>query len=165
MKKLVAGLALLVALFIPAGTFAKDYAELYRPTTVEKLFEQAILHGGYKERCDKEGCPMPSVRIIPLGENVLGQFRPTQVPGEVLIATELPPGNMLWNEVVVHEFVHYLQWRFAELTPTLTYCGLAKLEAAAYAAGIAYLKQFGIAADHSEQIAMVNFNCLASGGR
>ena len=160
----------LIAVFVGWATGA--YAQpLSRPTQVGELFTAAVKFGGYEAKCMAKhgGCPMPAVLIITIeNDNIRGQFDPRN-PNFVRINTaeHTIPGTLDFNEVVVHEFVHYLQWLFGELGPQSTCRDLFEIESQAYKAGGAYLAQFGIIKDYSDQLATVAFMaamCQAGGG-
>jgi hypothetical protein len=144
---------------------------LSHPTKVSELFEAAVKHGGYETKClsRPDGCHMPAVLIVGIeDDNIAGQFDPRN-PNFVRVNanTRHVPGSLGFNEVLVHEFVHYLQWLFGELGPQSRCSDLLRIEGQAYKAGAAYLAQFGIVKDYSEQlgsIALMSAICESMGG-
>lgn len=145
--------------------------ELSHPTRVGDLFAAAVKHGGYEAKClaRPNGCPMPAVLVADMeDDNIRGQFDPKH-PTFVRInaASRTVPGTLAFNEVLVHEFVHYLQWLFGELGPQSGCRDIVRIESQAYLAGAAYLAEFGIVKDytgHIGGIAMMAAMCEAMGG-
>lgn len=156
LKFLAIGIALSMA--FAAG---KATAALYHPTSLHDLFMEAIKHGGYEQKCAmrRGGCPMPAVVIhtIP-DENISGQFDPRN-PSYIQLNTTpaVMPASLHFNMVLVHEFVHYLQWLFGELGPQSGCTEVPKIEEPAYKAGASYLAQFGVTYDYSAQMSEIAF--------
>lgn len=162
----IAALVALLVVEIVAINFAfagDEWEKLHQPTNVVALFKQAVELGGYAEKCAvrQGGCPMPSVTITGLDPNIGGQFNPAdptiiKTNGEALV-----PGTLLWNSIVIHEFVHFLQWYFGELGPHSTCQDHQRIEEAAYVAGAKYLAQFGIVEAYSMQRLWLAMMCVA----
>lgn len=156
MLKVLKGFVMVLALGM-AFTAGRVTAEpLSRPTTLQELFKEAIKHGGYKEKCQarRNGCPMPAVVIAEIpNANIEGTFD-WRNPQMVNLNTtpHIVPGSLDFNETLVHEFVHYLQWLHGELGPFTGCRDHPKIEEQAYRAGAAYLLQFGIVRDYSDQL-------------
>jgi hypothetical protein len=150
------------------AVFAKDaYGQepkKYEPTEIDELFSQAIKLGGFEKFCQSrdEGCQVPGVLIAKIeDENIAGQFT-WYSPTFIRITTGyFAPGTLLFNSTVVHEFVHYLQWLRGDLGPSNNSCEKVRdAEIQAYAAGDAYLAQFGIKKDKSMIDFMLATMCL-----
>jgi hypothetical protein len=155
---LVVFLAMLGALY--SGRLIAE--DLSHPTHVGELYLFAVKNGGYEDKCKWRdgGCPMPLVVIENIGdENIAGKFDYRAAQFVVLNAGIHKPGSMAWNTTLVHEFTHYLQWIFGEIGPSTQCMGRMKAEEAAYAAGNAYLKRFGMTKDYSTQMLMHALAC------
>lgn len=132
-------------------------APLIHATPVQDLFKAAVKFGGYEQKCmgRRGGCPMPAVLVQHIDNaNIEGQFDwRTPMLVKINVTEHLVPGSLDFNETLVHEFVHYLQWLFGELGPqSSSTCEVTSIEGPAYAAGAAYLAQFGIQKDYSGQM-------------
>ena len=165
----VVGLALVAVVVIWAtGAYSQP---LSHPTNVAELFAAAIKHGGFTAKCQARpgGCPAPGVLVVTIeDDNINGQFDPSQ-PTFIRINAlpRVAPGTLAFNEVLVHEFVHYLQWLFGELGPQSRCSDIVRIESQAYKAGAAYMAEFGIIKDYTEHlggIAMMAALCEMSGG-
>jgi hypothetical protein len=144
-------LVLLVTLGFCSQTKA---APLSHPTQLKELFLSAVVFGGYAEKCQarRGGCPMPAVVLAGIeDDNTVGQFDPRH-PTFVKITSQIMPGSLAFNAVVVHEFTHYLQWLFGDLGPETLCKDHPPIEEQAYKAAAAYLAQFGINYDYSDQL-------------
>jgi hypothetical protein len=121
-----------------------------------------VKFGGYEAACmARGGCKMPNVVIVRIDdENIGGQFTWNQPTVINLSSSAYTPGSLEWNTVVVHEFVHYLQWLTGKIGPHTRCEGIVEAEKEAYAAGAAYLLQFGIVKDYTPQIFMTMLMCL-----
>lgn len=161
MLKVLKGLFMVLALGMAFIAGRVTAAPLIHATTLQELFEEAIKHGGYQEKCQakRTGCPMPAVVIFGHPDkNIEGLFdwkQPTMV--QINTTPHIVPGSLEFNETLVHEFVHYLQWLHGELGPQ-SECDTFDMEPPAYAAGAAYLQQFGIQKDYSDQLFHVLIN-------
>jgi hypothetical protein len=158
MRKL---LVVLAVVFAPASTTViadeerPAYADVMHPQPIAELFAAAVKHGGFTKQCAAEPdfCQMPMVLVRPLEEGTDGSFFYRE-PNFIQVNHELTPGTLRFNETVVHEFVHYLQWTFGEYGATTRCWDLGDIEAKAYLAGAAYLKDVaGVVVDYKEQIA------------
>jgi hypothetical protein len=141
-----------LVILLGLAMFAKDaYGQesVYKPTKIETLYKAAILLGGFKEFCSTRdgGCPMPAVVVAPLPEGIAGQFT-WHSPGFISVTTgDIMPGTLDFNETVVHEFVHYLQWLRGDLGPSVTCEQVSASETSAYKAGSDYLAHYGVKKD------------------
>lgn len=144
-------IACVVGLFSPNA----QGAGLSNPTPIHELFQKAVKLGGYEGACSgrPNGCEMPMVLLVKLeNDNHAGEFHP-RLPDFVKINTSnRVPGSLDFNATVIHEFVHYLQWLTGKLGPQTKCSGLYEIESPAYAAAAAYLSEFGIVKDFSDQL-------------
>lgn len=144
-------------------------APLAHPTSLVELYKAAIKFGGYEDKCNARinGCPMPAVVLVYIEDsNIAGQFDPSH-PTFVKLSALMTPGTVSFNAVMVHEFVHYLQWLFGDLGPDSGCKDTPRIEEQAYAAAAEYLKQFGIIYDYSDQMVGIHLMavlCEAAGG-
>lgn len=133
------------------------------PTSVDDLFKQAIKLGGFTQFCTERfwGCKTPEVLLTVFEDaNVRGQFTFDQ-PTLVRVSIDHDkPGTLLWNETVIHEMVHYLQWMSGKYSPARPdICEMMfEIESQAYTAGHAYLKQHGILVNTEQFIGMLRMN-------
>jgi hypothetical protein len=134
-------LRILILLFI-LGNLLSCVAKA-APVPVADLFAAAIKHGGYEKACAEreDKCPAPGVLIHEVGEGNAGQFE-WDMPTVVQVATDgrSAPGSANFNDTVVHEMVHYLQWLTGKLGPhRQDVCEMhLELETEAYEAGHKY---------------------------
>lgn len=162
MRKLLAALLVLFTLSAhgdapvgkPQPPAAVASVELAKPTPIAELFQAAIEFGGYKDFCAarRDGCPAPMVRLVPLPENIQGTFNflePTVI-NIAIDAEDHSPGTVEWNETVVHEFTHYLQWLSGKYSPAIKdECKMMyEIELEAYTAGYRYKEALGLAVDY-----------------
>lgn len=161
-----------LVLLISLGLCSKpaQSAPLLHPTSLQELFLKAVVHGGYAQKCmaRRNGCEMPAVVIMGIEDgNILGEFDPRN-PTFIKINTtkNIIPGSLGFNAVMVHEFVHYLQWLFGELGPQSKCLDHPRLEEQAYKASAAYLGEFGIEYDYRDslfEVIVMSAMCEAGG--
>lgn len=155
MRTFLAGLAFFLLI---GSTVAESpgYETRAHPTPIAELFAAAVKHGGYTKQCAarRGGCPIPLVLVAPLGENIDGTFYYMD-PTVVRVSVDLLPGTLRFNETVVHEYVHYLQFLFGEYGPLTRCTEMGDIEAKAYKAGAAYLAALGVHVDYKGHIAWI----------
>jgi hypothetical protein len=137
----------------PAVEAAKPYEDLPKPTVVTELFKAAMKHGGFEKQCMARngGCKIPHVRITGLDASTYGNYF-WEEPTVINVSADLKPGTLGFNETVVHEFVHQLQFMFGEYGPQTMCRDMLKVEEKAYKAGAAYLAESGVIVDYSEHL-------------
>lgn len=163
LKLLLLILAWLGLLAQPGGAFAQEAASY--TANVEVLFKTAVELGGYKQACTvrRGGCPSPAVLLVPLPENVLGQFDWREPKWVAMNSEQLTPGSLDWNAILVHEFVHFLQWVTGKIGPHTGCKEAVTAEKEAYAATAAYYARFGVKKDYAEQLFGAMLLCAMMG--
>jgi hypothetical protein len=161
MRKLLAILLLSFVVCVPAAE-KKPLVNAPAPTHLNVLFKEAIALGGYTDFCAKRfwGCPMPDVTIHLTDENIRGHFS-FEHPTRIYLNNQYDaPGTLLWNEVAIHEFTHYLQWLSGKYSPARAdICEMMfEIERDAYNVGHSYLKKHGVVADTAYFIEMLKMN-------
>ena len=164
---LVAALLFTVAVPTQGGNGDdRPTAHLAKPTPVAELFNRAIKYGGFTEFClRREGlCVAPPVLVVSFeDDNIDGRFN-ARTPGYVEVSADsAPPGSIEFNETLVHEFVHYLQWLSGKYGPFSQCQDTLAIEAPAYAAGEQYLAEFGIVRDNKPVLASIAFSAALCG--
>lgn len=155
-------LAVAVALTLagPLAAFASE-PDLYRPTPTAELFEKAVKLGGFEAECGKRhnGCVAPAVLVTEMREGLMGSFTWDE-PRVVKLNSVMVPGSLKFNSVLVHEFTHYLQWLTGKIGPH-NWCPVAvEMETQAYNVAAAYIGEFGVVRDYTENIAIVRMNVM-----
>ena len=118
---------------------------------IELLFAFALSTTDYEWHClDRKTCPIPTVEVM-LDAHRDGSFsylKPLVVEIDISVDLKTPEGQ----SIVVHEFVHYLQWRAGKYTPASSCSDILALEREAYAVGAKYLATKGITKDFADQL-------------
>ncbi|HLB14839.1 MAG TPA: hypothetical protein VJM14_07910 [Burkholderiales bacterium] len=118
--------------------------------TVAALFIFAVQAAGYPGFCRGSGAcdRLPAIAVARSGEHVdtrtHGQVSPTRPDLVVITGAALARGPVWAESVLVHEFVHVLQFRSGRHDHR-TCDGRADMEAEAYRAMDAYLQKKGLA--------------------
>lgn len=159
--RIALAVAVLLTLAGPLAAFASE-PDLFRPTTTTELFDKAVKLGGFEAECGKRhsGCVAPAVLVADgMKPGHLGEFTWND-PQVVKLSSVLVPGSLKFNAVLVHEYVHYLQWLTGKIGPH-NWCPMAvEMETQAYNVAAAYIAEFGVVRDYSANIDHVRMNVM-----
>ena len=122
---------------------------------IEVLFSFAILVGGFEDMCKSTPCVPPNVVHRDLN-GYDGLFSGNN-PDVVSIDTKFTKGTVDSNAIMVHEFVHYLQYLKG------TYHSKIKctypLEKQAYDVAVEFYKTHGIKKDFRKELFYIDLEC------
>lgn len=131
------------------------------------LYKDALrLSGAQDKYCTKfpnECRTMPIVKTQFLPGNVLGQFDENDAT-YIRISPFLKPGSLFWKVTLVHEFTHYIDWRFGNLKNAATCLEAVASEEHAYEVGRLWLKEHGVETNYGKMnTAMMKADCVDTG--
>jgi len=124
------------------------------PNLYAQLFAAAQRFSGYSCKDFKwrdvrsAYCHAIPVLIAPFeSDGMLGMFLPDH-PDHIQVTDKVTPGTIVWQSIIVHEYVHYLQWLHGKDTLLTTTCdSVVDSEEEAYAAQGKFLKDRGLKPD------------------
>lgn len=171
--KLFVAIALALSVFAAEARDVNDkkYTSLPAPTPSVELFELTKKLGGFEEMCAQSfhKCEQPMILISREHDDyAYGVYNPfVKADTIVMSMTNLVPGTIGWNMVLVHEYTHYLQWLKGTYAPSMPLCtGMAKIEIEAYEVSSKYLETLGINDDMEAKKSMMRMNeamCIDGG--
>lgn len=123
---------------------------------LEALLAFAIATADYKELCASTACTAPTV--IAADVDGVAMFHPDE-PTVIRVSKHLKEGSIEWQSAIVHEYVHYLQWKAGKIGAYVGCEQRLKLEREAYHTESAFLLRHGIDEDFADRIFGVSIRC------